>query len=152
MRFWPSAPTAGSGKAADCMQAGDCDETAPRPSKFNSFPTASHLPCPSTEDRMTHRILPVMLAAALAALSASPALADPPGTVEWPFYGNDPGGQRYSPLSQINRDNVSRLEVAWIYHTGDVSNGDTTPSKTGFENTPIVVDGTMYISTPFCRV
>jgi quinoprotein glucose dehydrogenase len=101
---------------------------------------------------MTHRILPVMLAAALAALSASPALADPPGTVEWPFYGNDPGGQRYSPLSQINRDNVSRLEVAWIYHTGDVSNGDTTPSKTGFENTPIVVDGTMYISTPFCRV
>jgi len=71
---------------------------------------------------------------------------------EWPNYANDPGGMRYSPLEEINRENVSQLKVAWIYHTGDVSNGEQGGSKTGFENTPIVVDGTMYISTPFCRV
>ena len=72
--------------------------------------------------------------------------------VEWPNYGNDPGAQRYSTLNQINRDNVSRLKVSWTFHTGDVSDGENTRMKTGFENTPIVIDGTMYISTPFCRV
>jgi quinoprotein glucose dehydrogenase len=72
--------------------------------------------------------------------------------VEWPNYGNDPGAQRYSTLNQINRDNVSRLKVSWTFHTGDVSNGENTRMKTGFENTPIVIDGAMYISTPFCRV
>ena len=76
----------------------------------------------------------------------------PGGAVEWPNYGNDPGAQRYSTLNQINRDNVSRLKVSWTFHTGDVSNGENTRMKTGFENTPIVIDGAMYISTPFCRV
>ncbi len=71
---------------------------------------------------------------------------------EWPYYGADPGGQRFSPVPQIDRDNVSNLKVAWTYHTGEVSNGGKDRSKTGFENTPIVVDGRMYISTPFCRV
>ena len=73
-------------------------------------------------------------------------------TAEWPAYGNDPGGMRYSPLDQIDRRNVSRLDVAWIYHTGDLSNGESGGSKSGFETTPIVVDGTMFLSTPFSRV
>jgi len=72
--------------------------------------------------------------------------------VEWPYYGADAGAQRFSPLLHINRDNVSQLKGAWVYHTGDVSDGKTTRMKTGFENTPIVVDGRMYISTPYCRV
>jgi quinoprotein glucose dehydrogenase len=42
--------------------------------------------------------------------------------------------------------------VAWIFHTGDVSNGEHTTRKSGFESTPIVVDGVMYVSTPFNRV
>lgn len=82
---------------------------------------------------------------------AMPAFAQD-SSGEWPSYGNDPGGQRYSPLDQINRDNVAQLKVAWIYHTGDVSNGWHTKRKTSFENTPIVIDGTMYLSTPFNRV
>jgi glucose dehydrogenase len=48
---------------------------------------------------------------------------------EWPSYGNDPGGMRYSPLDQIDRRNVSRLKVAWVFHTGDVSNGAAGESK-----------------------
>ena len=51
---------------------------------------------------------------------------------EWPSYGNDPGGQRYSPLDQINRDNVAQLKVAWTYHTGDVSNGWPQSAALGF--------------------
>ena len=72
--------------------------------------------------------------------------------VEWPTYANDPGAQRYSPLEQISRANVASLKVAWVYHTGEVSDGRITRMKTGFENTPIVIDGTMYISTPFNNV
>src|SRR5215475_3364675 len=68
---------------------------------------------------------------------------------DWPAYGRDPGGSRYSPLTQITRENVKHLQVAWIYHTGD------TPTKAqaaSFEATPILVDGMLYLSTPFNRV
>ncbi|PYU04812.1 MAG: pyrroloquinoline quinone-dependent dehydrogenase [Acidobacteria bacterium] len=71
---------------------------------------------------------------------------------EWPNYGNDPGGMRYSALTQINRDNVSKLRVAWIFHTGDVSDGSGGRKRSGFEATPILVDGSLYFTTPFNRV
>ena len=74
------------------------------------------------------------------------------GDTEWPNYGNDPGGMRYSPLSQINRENVSKLQVAWIFHTGDVSDGSHDRKRSGFEATPILVDGTLYFTTAFNRV
>src|SRR5262245_11042921 len=70
---------------------------------------------------------------------------------EWPHYGNDIGGSKYSPLKQINKQNVSRLKPAWTYHTGDISDGTTCPVRSAFECTPLVVDGVMYVSTPFCR-
>src|ERR1700681_1480228 len=35
---------------------------------------------------------------------------------EWPTYGHDPGGMRFSPLTQITPQNVSQLKVAWVYH------------------------------------
>jgi len=59
---------------------------------------------------------------------------------------------RYSPLTQINRDNVSKLKVAWVYHTGDVSDGKKYPRRSEFESTPIFVDGTLYLTTAFNRV
>jgi len=37
---------------------------------------------------------------------------------DWPVYGHDAGGMRYSPLKQINASNVSQLQRAWTYHTG----------------------------------
>ncbi len=39
---------------------------------------------------------------------------------EWTTYAHDPSGQRFSPLNQINRTNVSRLHVAWTFRTGDI--------------------------------
>src|ERR1043166_8027999 len=71
---------------------------------------------------------------------------------DWPFYGHDAGGMRYSPLTQINRENVSQLKVAWVFHTGDISNGKNGRKRSGFETTPIFVDGTLYLTTPFNRV
>jgi quinoprotein glucose dehydrogenase len=70
----------------------------------------------------------------------------------WTSYGHDAGGMRYSPLTQINRDNVSRLKVAWTYHTGEIADGSHTRNRSGFETTPIVVDRTLYLTTPFNRI
>ncbi|HSB12808.1 MAG TPA: PQQ-binding-like beta-propeller repeat protein, partial [Bryobacteraceae bacterium] len=71
---------------------------------------------------------------------------------EWPYYGGDSGGTKYSPLKQINRSNVGRLKVAWTYHTGDISDGKKWPVKSAFEATPLVTDGVLYFTTPFCRL
>ena len=77
---------------------------------------------------------------------------------EWPNYGNDPGSSRYSPLTEITRNNLWDLKVAWVYHTGDVSyanstwNGKKVWAKSTFEATPLFVDGTLYIVSPFNRI
>lgn len=71
---------------------------------------------------------------------------------DWPYYGGDAGGMKYSPLKQIHRGNVGRLRVAWTYHTGEISDGKTLPTRSAFETTPLMVDGTLYLTTPFNRV
>ena len=71
---------------------------------------------------------------------------------EWRFWGGDSGGNRYSPLKQINTSNVSKLKAAWTFHTGDVSDGKSLPLRSAFETTPLVIDGAMYITTPFNRL
>src|SRR5262245_53802556 len=79
--------------------------------------------------------------------------APPDGpSAEWPYYGGDAGGSRYSPLTQINQANVAALTVAWEYHTGDVSDGSGGRRPSAFEATPIVANGTLYVTTPFNRV
>lgn len=86
---------------------------------------------------------------------ASFAAAQKPASAasdDWPYYGHDAGGMRYSPLAQINRDNVSELKIAWTFHTGDMSDGSGGRPRGGFETTPILVDGTLYLTTGFNRV
>jgi quinoprotein glucose dehydrogenase len=91
----------------------------------------------------------VLLGTALIALALQ---ATRPHDGEWPFYGYDAGGTRYSPLIQITRDNVSKLAVAWTFHTGDIADGKNGDPRSGFETTPLVVDGTLYLTTGFNRV
>ena len=73
---------------------------------------------------------------------------------EWRFYGSDSGGTRFSPLQQINRQNVNALKRAWTYHTGEVNRQNETDRHqiAPFETTPLVVDGILYFSTPSNRV
>jgi quinoprotein glucose dehydrogenase len=73
---------------------------------------------------------------------------------EWRAYGNDPGGMRYSSLNQINRGNVTQLQRAWTYHTGEMALGLVKPGSrvASFQSTPLVVDGVLYLSTPSNRV
>jgi quinoprotein glucose dehydrogenase len=92
----------------------------------------------------------LLVGAAIAAQGVSADLAADQN-VDWPNYGNDPGGMRFSPLTQINRSSVTRLSRAWVFHTGDISDGHGRP-RSGFETTPIFVDGTLFLTTPFNRV
>ena len=71
---------------------------------------------------------------------------------DWPAYGHDRGGSRFSPLAQINAGNVGTLAEAWRFRTGEAGPGFETGRKTSFEATPLVVAGTMYFSTALGRV
>jgi quinoprotein glucose dehydrogenase len=71
---------------------------------------------------------------------------------EWRYYGGDAGGTKYSPLAQINRLNVASLKPAWTFHTGEISDGRTLLTRTSFEGTPLIVDGVMYLTTPYARL
>jgi PQQ-dependent dehydrogenase (methanol/ethanol family) len=60
----------------------------------------------------------------------------------WLMYGRDYTNQRWSPLNQITAANVGQLRLAWMYQTGISRLGS-------FENSPVVVDGVMYVTTPY---
>ena len=84
-------------------------------------------------------------AAAVPADQAAPPVGEPAGA-NWAVYGGNLFNQRYSALDQINTGNVANLKGAWTYHTGANS------SATSFESSPIVVDGTMYLTGPQSQV
>ena len=73
---------------------------------------------------------------------------------EWPAYGRDAGGSRYSPLKQINDSTIKHLSIAWTYHTGELETytGTDALSKAAFEATPIMIADKLYFSTPTDRV
>lgn len=70
--------------------------------------------------------------------TASPAPSDPPG--EWRRPARDFASTRYSPLTQITRDNVANLRLAWSFSDGTLG---------GHESAPLVVGDTMYLVSPF---
>ena len=70
----------------------------------------------------------------------------------WPTYAGASGGGQYSSLKQINKDNVKELKQAWVYHSGDVSDGSDGTAKTPLEVNPILANDKLYICTPFNRV
>src|SRR3954449_8488399 len=109
-----------------------------------------------------------VVAAAVVATYAQSGAPAPAASKEWPTYGHDPGGMRFSPLTQITPANVSQLKVAWVYHMrpagvlapvgrGPAGYESETPEAaqggrgrgrfgSGFrpsEVTPLVIDGVM---------
>jgi quinoprotein glucose dehydrogenase len=87
-------------------------------------------------------------------------------STEWPTYGHDPGGMRFSPLTELTPANVAELKVAWTYRMRPAPPPGGTPAPlptpgrgrgrgSGFAvsgTTPLVFDGVMYITTPYGRV
>ncbi|MEO6966244.1 MAG: acido-empty-quinoprotein group A, partial [Acidobacteriaceae bacterium] len=56
----------------------------------------------------------------------------------WPTFNGDTSGRRYSTLTQINKDNVKSLKLAWAYQTHDVM----------LKSTPLEIDGILYFTVP----
>ncbi|RDS89342.1 glucose/quinate/shikimate family membrane-bound PQQ-dependent dehydrogenase [Pseudomonas fluorescens] len=79
--------------------------------------------------------------------SAAPSQADG----DWNSYGRSAYGDRYSPLAQITPENAHKLVPAWTYRTGDIP-GPNDPGETTAENTPLKVNGMLYVCTPHSQV
>jgi quinoprotein glucose dehydrogenase len=117
----------------------------------------------------------LLIAAGLAAFAQSNSGQTAAASKEWPTYGHDPGGMRFSPLTQITPANVSQLKVAWVHHmrpadAAAAPGRGAAPAETpaaaqsgrgrgrggsGFRSsqvTPLVIDGMMYITSPYSRV
>src|ERR1043166_3969806 len=94
------------------------------------------------------RLLAITLLAIVSLLLIG--FASPPAG-DWPTYGNDPGGQRFSPLKKIDRTNVATLKIAWTHRTGDAYQPKA-GRPTAFEATPLYIDGTLYLATPLGRI
>lgn len=62
---------------------------------------------------------------------------------DWPFYGRDQGGTRFSPLEQITPANVAKLKPLWTFQTGF----DPGSMRSAFEATPIKIGETLYFCT-----
>jgi quinoprotein glucose dehydrogenase len=82
-------------------------------------------------------------------ICAGLALVSPaPGQTDWPMYAHDAGATRYSPLTQINTINVSKLVQAWTYDTKPAPDASPRDART----TPLVINGIMYFVTGFQSV
>lgn len=75
-----------------------------------------------------------------------------PGRVdeEWPDYAGNREGMKYSPLSQISKDNINDLEIAWRWPTADQELQASNPAWRGgnYEDTPLMINGLLYTVTP----
>ncbi|MEP7308386.1 MAG: PQQ-binding-like beta-propeller repeat protein [Acidobacteriota bacterium] len=96
--------------------------------------------------RLFSRIIVVAVTAAGVLVGAQPPASR---QVEWPYYGGDPGGTKYSALTDIDATNIQRLQVAWEWKHWEapLTEFGTTPGL--FEATPLMIDGVLYVTTPY---
>ncbi|MEM9325326.1 MAG: PQQ-binding-like beta-propeller repeat protein [Bacteroidota bacterium] len=77
---------------------------------------------------------------------APASVTDNPAFSTWETYHGDPTASHFSSLSQINKENVSQLEVAWIFETGDKD------ERSEIQCNPIIIGRTLYASSPRTKV
>jgi quinoprotein glucose dehydrogenase len=90
-----------------------------------------------------HRIVAAMMSSFFLAAAVAAAVPE----TDWPAYGGDEGGTRYSKLTQISPSNVGDLRVAWVFRTGELGQGVKDWNRSAFEATPILYDGALYLTT-----
>ncbi|MBA3342568.1 MAG: pyrroloquinoline quinone-dependent dehydrogenase [Gemmatimonadaceae bacterium] len=110
--------------------------------------------CSSAVIRSTNaRITAGLLSLGCSATAQIPAAQTTPvAHGDWIAYGRDPGGARFSPLTAISPSNVRSLRVAWTFRTGEMDTAFKTRREPRFEATPLMIAGTLYLSTPLGRV
>ena len=101
-------------------------------------------------------VVAILMAQGLEPTPKAEAAVQARGMVEWPTYGGDAGGMKYSPVADIDRSNVERLKAAWSWNTGDPANPPAdsgSPARPGsFQATPIMINDTLYLPTPLNQV
>ena len=75
-------------------------------------------------------------------------------SVEWTHYGGNAASQKYSPLDQINKDNIGKLTVAWRWTSPDnaVIEANPTARPGGYADTPLMVKGVLYTVTSLGQI
>ena len=71
---------------------------------------------------------------------------------DWPVYGGDQGGTKYSPLTDVSAATVSRLGVAWQWSPREKALGEFGTRPGNFQATPLMIENVLYLSTPYNRV
>jgi quinoprotein glucose dehydrogenase len=84
------------------------------------------------------------------AAATNPLVADG----DWRYYGRTADGDRFSPLTQITPDNVSKLKLAWEFHTGDLPSKEEMAKgrEFNFEDTPTKIGNTLFVCTGHHKV
>lgn len=85
-------------------------------------------------------------------ITLAPQAAAPSRQVEWPYYGGDPGSSKYSPLADINPENIQRLQVAWQWKHWETPLAEYGTAPGAFENTPLMIGGVLYVTTPYNNI
>ena len=81
-----------------------------------------------------------------------PQAAAPSRQVEWPYYGGDPGSSKFSPLADINAENIQRLQVVWQWKHWETPLAEYGTAPGAFENTPLMIGGVLYVTTPYNNI
>ena len=92
------------------------------------------------------------LIGAVAVLAGMSVATQDNSMIEWPFYGGDQAGTKYSTAADINRDTVGRLDVAWTWKPDEKPLAQYRTQPGAFQNTPLMIDNVLYVSTPYNRV
>src|SRR5450432_4114789 len=118
------------------------------PNRRPDYSNKNRLAAPNVILPSMHRIAASTLLILTLAFAQKPSS----GMREWLSYGGDQGGSKYSPLENITRLNIGRLQLAWRWKTNEqrLEQYKTFPGI--FEVTPLMAAGTLYLSTPYNRV
>src|SRR5690348_10582711 len=93
--------------------------------------------------------LPAVVALAQIATAQAPAVR---AEQDWPVYGGDAAGTKFSPLADVSRDTVKRLVRAWEWSPGEKALSEYGTRPGSFQATPLMIDNVLYLSTPYNRV
>src|SRR5688500_3089317 len=93
-------------------------------------------------------ILSLLLAVGMSMVTAQ----GPSPPQAWPSYAADNAATHYSPLTDLTPGNVAQLAVAWEWHSPERPSQEFGTQPGNFQNTPLMIDNVLYVSTPYNRV